>query len=184
MTTFYCIANPVGLVKLTYTPGVIGALDNLRHPIFSKLKVTGDKLQTAFDGSEQLILCKSLNDAKALRMAKIVIGNTAPEFVKGAIAQGYPLADHGIYEVDVEQDIGEKFVKLKHKNNHELQGLVSENLYFTAAYIENGREQLPDIEVYVANKSDLTFDLVASHYFSLENGRDEINNPDQGCSIS
>jgi hypothetical protein len=97
----------------------------LRNPIFSKSKVTADKLQTAFDGSEQLILCKSLDDAKALRMAKIVIANTAPEFVKGAIAQGYALADHGIYEVNIEQDIGEKFVKLKHKNNHELQGLVS-----------------------------------------------------------
>ena len=86
--------------------------------------------------------------------------------------------------MDVEQDIGEKFVNLKHKNDHELQGLVSERLYFTAADIEDGREQLPDIEVCVANKTDLTFDLVASHYFSLENGRDEISNPDQGCSIS
>ena len=74
-------------------------------------------------------------------MAKIVIGNTnvSPEFVKGAIAQGGPLADHGIYEVDVEQDIGEKFVNLKHKNDHELQGLVSERVYFTAADIEDGR---------------------------------------------
>ncbi len=186
MTTYYCIANPVPLVKLTYSPGIIGAFDNLRQPIFSKLNVTTLKLQQAFDQSEKLIFCKRLDEAKALRRARIVLSpaNVSLDFIKGAIAQGYPLADYGIYEVEVEEDIEANFGKLNQKDDSELEGLVPSTLRFTATYAENGRSELPDIEVCVAKKSDLTCNLRASHYFSLETDEDEINTTSQFCTIA
>jgi hypothetical protein len=68
----------------------------------------------AFENSNTITLCRTLDDANALRHAKIKIGNTnvTPELFRGAIADGYPLHDYVIYEVEVDDIHEVNFRKL------------------------------------------------------------------------
>ena len=119
MMKYYCIGNGIGLVKLQYSTNFLANLPVVGTPIYGKLPVTPAKMLEAFECSEELTFFKSLDDANQFRHSKITLGNTnvTPEFRKGAIAQGYPLCDYAIYEVEIDEDIEPKFTNLNERKD-------------------------------------------------------------------
>ena len=72
---YYCLGEAVALVRTTYSNNFLKNLPYIGTPMFDKLPITQAKMREAFERSETLVLCKSMEEAKALRQAKIVIGN-------------------------------------------------------------------------------------------------------------
>lgn len=173
----YCLGNPIKLVKLTYSTHFFDNLPVTGTPIFGKLPVTQDKARAAFTASETLFLCKSLEDAKALRKAKIIVGNTnvTPQLFQGAIASGYPLSDYAIYEIEIRDELATEthFIRLLEATSDQLTTLVNSDLLHKAQY-QNSREGIPDISVYSVTKAAINPELVRCHYFSLADEHDEL----------
>lgn len=181
---YYCIGSGIGLVKLQHSTNFFDNLPLTGTPMFGKLPVTQAKMHEAFERSEEFVFCKSLEDANKLRHSKITVGNTnvTPEFFKGAIAQGYPLGDYAIYEVEVDENIEGNFTNLNEKTVEQLEKLVSFNLYFKVQCLQD-RSDIPSIEVFSANKSELNIRLLSCHYLSLVDGNEEVTEQ-SGCTIS
>jgi hypothetical protein len=132
-------------------------------------------MRSAFEQSEELILCKSMDDAKMLRYAKINSHtNITPDFVKGAIAEGYPLADYAIYEIEVDDNLHAnlRFIKLADAPLEQLKNLVSQQLMYDV-YLDD-RTKVPNIEVCHSTRASLHPTLLACHYFSLVDGTEEL----------
>src|SRR5688572_4176749 len=127
---YYCIGNKIRLARTLYSHNIFENLSLIDTPrALCKLPVTQDAMRAAFENTKELILCKNLEDAKKLRLANTTIGNTStPEAFKSAIAFGYPLDDHAIYEVEVTIDISNRFINLKTVSNIELKDLISADL--------------------------------------------------------
>lgn len=171
---FYCLGKPIALIKLTYSTNFLANLPVIGVPILGKLPMTEAKMLSAFDKSKKITLCRTLEDANALRHAKIEIGNTnvTPELFRGAIAQGYPLHDYVIYEVEVDDIHEVNFRKLVDATDKELEKMVTRHLHFQSL-VAKDRSGIPDIEICTANKSDLNPKLIACHYLSLVDGHEE-----------
>lgn len=171
---YYCTGKPIPLVKLGYSSNLFANLPLIGTPVFGKLSITENKMRAAFEQSHDLIMCKSLEDAKALRNSKIIIGNTnvEPAFIKGAIATGYPLHDFAIYEVEVDDNHKLDFSKLTEVTDDQLKNLVSQDVYFRATLYKD-RSGIPDIEICSSRQSDINPKLIACHYYSLVNGQEE-----------
>lgn len=171
---YYCIGNKIKLANTSYSHSIFENLSFTDAPALCKIPVTQEAMQAAFKETKELILCKNLEDAKKLRLANTTIGNAStPEALKTAIAFGYPLDDHAIYEIDVTIDIDKYFFNLKTASNSELRDLIAADMYFYTR-VMNDRSKIPDIAVYVTKKARLNPQLIACHYFSLENGQEEI----------
>lgn len=109
----------------------------------------------------------------------ISTGNITPDFQKGAISQGYPIADHAIYEIEIKDEntldfrpIGEAskdkaFIKILLDNFQTLESNVSRKKLSSDTM---------NIEICLINKSVLKPTLIASHYFSLVDGCEEKTN--------
>ena len=181
---YFCLGNGMNLVKLEPSPKFFDNLPIVGTPPFGYMPVTRARATAAFEASEELVLCKSLEDANLLRHARIKVGNTnvTPEFFKGAIAQGYPLADFAIYEVEIGDGIETNFTRLREATVDQLEPLVTMDLYLEAQL--GNRAGLPDIEICITNKRSIHPELINSHYLSLRDRHDEIAEESAGkCSI-
>lgn len=172
---YYCLGNRrISLIKLGTCSS--NSFWDYAIPIYGKLPVTQLKMRNAFDQSEELILCKNIEDAKMLRYAKIEAHtNITPEFVRGAIAKGYPLGDYAIYEIEVDDNLNANlpFIKLADAPLEQLRNLVSQQLMYDV-YLGN-RTKVPNIEVYHSTRASLNPTLLACHYFSLVDGAEELD---------
>lgn len=171
---FYCLGNPIALIKLAYSTNFLANLPVIGVPILGKLPMTEAKMLSAYEESKTLTLCKTLEDANALRHAKIEIGNTnvTPELYRGGIAQGYPLHDFAIYEIEIDDGLEINFRKLLETTDDGLEKMVKSHLQFMSI-VAKDRSGIPDIEICTANKSDINPKLIACHYLSLADGHEE-----------
>lgn len=181
---YYCVGRAIALVKLQHSANFFENLPVIGTPIYGRMPVTQAKIQDAFENSEELVFCKSLEDANKLRHSKITVGNTnvTPEFFKGAIAQGSPLSDYAIYEVEVDENIEGNFTKLNEQSIEQLEALVSNDLCYIANY-KDDRSQIPSIEIFSAKKSELNVRLLSCHYLSIVDGTEEAIEQ-SSCTIS
>ena len=169
----FCLGNPMGLIKLTYSPRFLENLPYIGTPILGKLPISRITMHDAYEESAHLTLCRTLEEANELRHAKIMIGNTniTPEFYRGAIAKGYPLADYAIYEIEVDDATELPFILLRDAPWDALERLISQPLYSHIRWTHD-RAILPAIAIYETPKAALTHRLIQSHYLSLIDGPD------------
>lgn len=162
---YYCIANPIHLIKTAPSENFFDNLPVLGTPIFGKLPVTETKMRDAFEQSEELILCSTLDDAMRLRQIKIdkKTNMKADCFNKTA---NCPLTDYAIYEVEIDDKVQVKFNDLIDAPKQQLAQLVSYDLYFKAIY--GDRLDLPCIEICYDKKSVFNPQLLKCHYFPLD----------------
>jgi hypothetical protein len=64
---YFCIANSIPLIKTAPSDNFFENLPIIGTPTFGRLPVTKAKMQEAFNQSESLILCRTLDDALILR---------------------------------------------------------------------------------------------------------------------
>ena len=177
---YYCLGNAIPIIKLSYSGNFI---DDYTTPVFGKLPVTQEKMQHAFDQSTTLILCKTLEAANALRQTKIVPAytNMTSDFIKHAVAEGYPLNDYAIYEIEVDDAIKIDFNPLRDTDVTQLEQFTSFDLYFKVKNL-NDRSELPDIAISAKTKSDINPTLINCHYLSPLMGPVETNEV-KSCAI-
>lgn len=172
---YYCIANPIPLIKTIASDNFIENLPLVGTTMHGKLEVTENKIQAAFFKSEQLIVCKTLDDAMILRQLKIEKKtNMKPDFFNNVA--NYPVADYAIYAIEVDGKIPVNFVNLGKLPITELYDVVSYDIYMKALYSRDTLE-LPDIDVCYVKKIALSPQLIDFHYYHLNGFKDE------GCAM-
>lgn len=169
---YFCLAKSFPLVKLAYSHRFIDNLPCIGTPMFGKFKVTKSNLNRTYNQSDDLIICKTLEDAKKLRLAKIEHSDVSPEFNKGAIAKGYPLGDYGIYEIETNTQVN--FNKLNTLPISQLEDFIAHYTYILVS-LDKDRSRIPDIEVTKASKAELNPKLINTFYFDLNNDKEVAN---------
>lgn len=163
---YYCLANPIQLIKTMPSDNLLENLPIIGTPTFGRLPVTDARMQEAFVQSESLILCNTLDDALRLRQIKIdKKTNMKPDFFN-KIAN-CPLTDYAIYEIEIDSGVKIEFKNLSDAPKTLLAQLVSYDLYFKAIYA-NDRLNLPAIETCCYPKDELNPQLLNCHYFPLD----------------
>ncbi|MDP3560663.1 MAG: hypothetical protein Q8R83_00585 [Legionellaceae bacterium] len=170
---YYCIGNGIKLAELHVPTLLSGNLHLRGEPKYRKLPLTPDRMLEAFEHSEELVFCKSLEDANKLRHSKIIVGYSNANFFAEAVAPGYPLSDLAIYEVEVDENIEGNFTNLNETSGEQLKKLVAPHLYSLSEGMKN-LAALPSIEIFSAKKSELNIKLLSCHYLSPVDGHEEI----------
>lgn len=172
---YYCIGNSIAIVKTTYSDKLFDNLPITGTLMFGKLPVTQTKMETTFNDTNELVICKTLDDAMKIRTAKIEPLNIKADYIQGAIAEGYPLVDYAIYEIDVDDNITIDFTDLKTMKDDQIRKIVNSNLHFMAVH-EKDYSNLPEVAVCLVNKNMLNPTLLSSHYFSPIDNQEEVEN--------
>lgn len=165
---YYAIANPFPLIKMDPADNMLDDLPFIGIPLYGKLPITKASIQEAYNQSEDLTLCKSLDDAMRLRQIKIdknVV--TRPDFFN--TVANCPSADYAIYEVEIDERIKINFQTLVNAPNHHLRQLVSMDIYKTTVVIGD-RTELPDVDYCFGKKVFFNPELIQCHYFPLDGG--------------
>lgn len=157
---YYCLGSPICRIELPNFPKFFSTV--------ALHEISFAKMQATFEASNMLILCKNLEDAKALRKANIVLNtpDITTAFFHPNLPIGYPLLDHVIFEIMIENDANELFKELRTIANEELETLVNRDIYFNAFY-HHDRSAIPDIHIWPINKAKFTIRLLCCHYSSL-----------------
>jgi len=160
---YYCIGNGIGLIKLAYSPNFLRNLPVIGTPVNSNIPVTQDRMADAFNQSEKLVLCESLEDANKLRLAKLTLGGILinPTFQRSL---SFLIRDFPIYEVEVDDDIAGKFHFTSKACSSEL---VTDEEYFRKIH-EHENDVLPNIKIHPTIKSDLHPKLIACHFTPID----------------
>lgn len=168
---YYCIADPIPLIKTVPSDNFIDNLPLVGTPTFGKLPVTDAKMQAVFFKSEHLIVCRTLDEAMIVRQLKIEKKtNLKPDFFNNIA--NYPTADYAIYEIEVDDQIKVHFGALVNVPLKQLQEVVSFDLYIKALYSRDTLE-LPDIDVCYDKKIAFKPQLIDCHYFHLNGFKEE-----------
>jgi hypothetical protein len=167
---YYCIGNAVQRIALAFSPRLFDSSSKVN---FEKLPLTKKEALTAFNESEELILFKTLEDAKIMRLA-----NIKSAIDRGTILENNPPIDYPIYFLEIDDNININFTHLSKISEEQRIKILSFELYSIAKY---NKSRLPDIEVSIVTKSSCNPQLIASHYYSLQDDHDELAEP--SCSI-
>ena len=172
---YYCLGHAITAIKTKISHRFLDNLAVDKRPVSSNLPITQLQMRDAFLTSDDLILCKTIDAAMALRQNKCDFN-----------PNGYPNSDYAIYEVEIDTPIEHLFCKLIDAPTIQLEHLVSSSLYYTASIFED-RSRIPNIEICLAKKKDIQPKLIACRYFSPLNGQEEFENkpdkPERCCIL-
>ena len=176
---YFCLGNGIALYKSTYSNNFFDNLPIVGTPIFSKFPITQEKMRNAFECSEKLVLCKSLEDANMLRYAKLVMGSIIiPGFENIMFKKGTPgpIRDFAIYEVEINDGAEVKFhqVDIDHVSD-----LVTDEEVFSKHSLRFDTSALTNVEICPIRQPDLKPKLLACHYQPLIVTQGE--NPEARC---
>jgi len=167
---YYCIGSPVELVKTSFSPRFWENWPVIGSPIGSPVKVTPTMMRSAFHASQDLTLCKTLDEAKRLRLIRIENSSakikTDDESIndESVSSSGYPRNDYVIYEVDVEDKLANtlQFTKVKDLD------VSDDKLLRTLSATDFHHTLKKKIEVYQTSKDTDIDDETYSPLFEVE----------------
>lgn len=169
---YYCTGNPIPLIEQSYSVNFFKS--PVITPTIKKAAITQEKMKTAFEESDTLLLFKTLADAKGIRTIIADPVNVEPNVITDAQAGIHLLSDYAIYEIEVDDNNKMNFTKLIAIPFDDMQALLYKQARWMKAFSSDNISMLFNIEICSANKNTLNPTLLASHYFSPSDGKEII----------
>lgn len=186
---FYCIGHPIELVKTKYSDSFFDNMHLIGTPIGSVVKITPTIMHKAYAASNELTLCKTIDDAKLLRLARISTGSAevGADLLIGAIAAGFPLHDYVLYEIEIDDKVSEALVfsKVNEVSLDALEKILAPEFHAQFAKDKADMSILPAIDFCQVEKVKVSPKLLKCHYISWAEGTEvSVPQQDSGCTIS
>lgn len=186
---FYTLGHPIELIKTKYSNGFFDNLPVISTPLGGAMKITAGMMHEAWAKSDELILTKSLDDAKLMRLMRVST-SSAPidmDLIQGAYAIGYPLHDYIIYEIEIDDEMVKSldFSKVREASFDNLKKMLDPDFYKKFEKDKYDLSILPDFDFSLVKKEQLSPKLLKCHYISWADGSElTVPQKDSGCTIS
>jgi len=186
---FYTLGHPIELIKTKYSNGFFDNLPVIGTPLGGVMKISPVMMHEAWAKSDELILTKNLDDAKLLRLFKVST-SSAPidmDLIQAGYASGYPLNDYIIYEIEIDDKMVESLVfsKVREASLDTLKIILDPDFYKKFTGKKPDFSILPDFDVSLVKKEQLSPNLLQCHYINWGDGSElTVPQKDSGCTIS